>query len=86
MATWAKKWVDMKWNVGEMDMTGEIENGERILEITESLEIFLVNTGFRKKDEHLLTDKSGGKSLQIDYIFVRQSNEKQVINCKVYIG
>ena len=42
--------------------------GEKIVESMESLDLALVNTFFNKKEEHLITYKSGGNSSQIDFI------------------
>uniref|UniRef100_UPI00358FD722 extracellular calcium-sensing receptor-like n=1 Tax=Myxine glutinosa TaxID=7769 RepID=UPI00358FD722 len=38
---------------------------------------------FTKEEEHLLTNKSIGNSSHIDYILVRHSDKKQVVNCKI---
>lgn len=62
------------------------EDGERILESAESLDLVLVNTFFEKKREHLITYKSGGNETQIDYIMVRKEDFKNVKNCKVIPG
>ena len=50
------------------------EDGERILDMAQSFKL-LVIVGFRKKEERLLTYKSGATGHQVDY--------KQVMNCKV---
>ena len=50
--------------------------GEKILEIMESLDFALVNTFFNKNEEHLITYKSGGNSSQIDFIMTRRADLK----------
>ena len=62
------------------------EDGERVLEWAESLDMAIANTFFEKKDEHLITYKSGNNATQIDYILVRRADLKQVKNCKVIPG
>lgn len=37
------------------------EEGNRILQMTQSLQLFCVNTRFTKPGEHLITHKSGEK-------------------------
>ncbi|XP_063613540.1 craniofacial development protein 2-like [Penaeus indicus] len=49
------------------------EEGEKMLETLESLELVLVNTGFKKRDEHLTTYRSGDSSSQIDFLVVRDA-------------
>jgi len=62
------------------------EEGERMLEMVESLELFFVNTGFQKREEHLVTYKSGVGRTQIDYFLVRSKDRKQVKDAKVIPG
>ena len=59
--------------------------GERILEFAVAHNLVGI-THFHKKDNHLITYHSGGKSNQIDYILVRKSDFKQVRNIKVIPG
>ena len=60
--------------------------GQNILESTESLDLALVNTLFNKKEEHLITYKSGGNSSQIDFIMTRRADLKEMRDCKVIPG
>jgi len=62
------------------------EEGERILECAESLDLAITNTFFEKREEHLITYKSGNSETQIDYILVRKQDLKMVKNCKVIPG
>ena len=59
--------------------------GENILESIESLDLALVNT-FNKKEEHLITYKSGGNSSQIYFIMTRRAYLKEMRDCKVIPG
>lgn len=53
--------------------------------MAQSLELFCVNTCIIKRDEHLITYRSGGKMSPIDYILVRKEERerKRVTHCKV---
>ncbi|XP_063592180.1 craniofacial development protein 2-like [Penaeus indicus] len=62
------------------------EEGEKMLETLESLELVLVNTGFKKRDEHLTTYRSGDSSSQIDFQVVRKRIRKNVRDAKVIPG
>ena len=44
------------------------------------------HTYFKKKDEHRLTYKSGGKSTQVDYVMCRRRNLKEMCDCKVILN
>ncbi|XP_063591870.1 uncharacterized protein LOC134768958 [Penaeus indicus] len=57
-----------------------------MLETLESLELVLVNTGFKKRDEHLTTYRSGDNSSQIDFLMVRKRTRKNVRDAKVIPG
>ena len=43
------------------------ESGENLLKFALAKELLITNSIFRKKDEHLITSKSGGHATQIDY-------------------
>ena len=57
--------------------------GEKVLESMESLDLALVNTFFNKKEENLITHKSGGNSSQIYFIMTRRADLKEMRDCKV---
>ncbi|XP_037775543.1 uncharacterized protein LOC119572507 [Penaeus monodon] len=44
------------------------------------------NTIFTKRQEHLITYKSGRRASQIDYLLYRRRNMVEIINCKVIPG
>ena len=57
--------------------------GRSILEMTQRRELVVCNTWYRKKEEHIITYISGGRSSQIDYILVNEKKMKNLKNCKV---
>ena len=50
------------------------------------MDLAIVNTYFKKKDEHSVTYKSGGKSNQVDYVMCRRKNLKKMCDCKVIVN
>ena len=62
------------------------DDGERTLEVAQSLDLIFANTLFKKKEEHLVTYKSGGSTSQIDFILVKRKDRKEILNCKVIPG
>ena len=60
--------------------------GEQILDNMKSLDLALVNTYFNKKEEHLITYKSGANSSQIGVIMIRRADLKEMRDCKVTPG
>jgi hypothetical protein len=59
------------------------EDGTRILEHAEAWDLAITNTFFKKRDSHLITYYSGGRTSQIDYWMVRRRDLKMVTNTKV---
>ena len=49
-------------------------------------ELLVCNTRYRKKEEHLITFSSGGRTSQLDYILIKQSKVKNLKDCKVIPG
>ena len=62
------------------------EEGEKIWEMLESLDLCITNTLFKKRTEHLVTYKSGGRQSQIDYVLLRREDRRAVKDCKVIPG
>ena len=62
------------------------EEGERMLEMLEGLDLFAANTEFQKRKHHLTTYKSGQHETQIDYILTRKRDRRAIMNCKVIPG
>ncbi|KAK4328611.1 hypothetical protein Pmani_000982 [Petrolisthes manimaculis] len=67
----------------EKEVMGKYGVGERNAKRTE---MAVVNTYFKKKEEHRITYKSGGRSTQVDYILCRRGNLKEFGDCKVVPG
>ena len=59
------------------------EEGEKILDMAQRKELLVCNTGYRKKEEHLITFSSGGRTSQLDYILIKQSKVKNVKDCDI---
>ena len=59
------------------------EEGERILEMTEELDVWLAKTGSQKSEEHRVTYKSGKDATQLDYLLVRRRDRATVMDTKV---
>ena len=50
------------------------------------MDLAIVNTYFKKKDEHRVTYKSGEKSTQVDYVMCRRRNLKEMCDCKLIVN
>ena len=57
------------WTIGRRN-----EEGGRVLEMAQAYDLALVNTFFPKKEEHLITFKSGRNTSVIDYIAIRRDH------------
>jgi len=56
---------------------GERNNGGvSILDFTVAYELLMVNSYFKKKEEHLITFKSGNTRTQIDYFLIRTNSRR----------
>ncbi|XP_057535322.1 uncharacterized protein LOC130813501 [Amaranthus tricolor] len=62
------------------------ESGENLLEFALAKELVIANSIFRKKDEHLITCKSGGYATQVDYFLVRKGDWASCLDYKVVLG
>jgi len=62
------------------------EEGNIFLEMVQGLDMIVVNTCFRKSEEHRITYRSGPSASQIDYFTVRQADRKYVKDCTVIPG
>jgi len=66
---------------------GEINaEGKFILDLSSAFDLTLLNACFRKRDEHLITYKSGVSCSQIDFFLIRKSDRKICLDCKVIPG
>ena len=79
-------------NIGDEQIIGRYDAGTRnkegsiVLDFGKRMDLAIVNTYFKKKDEHRVTYKSGGKSTQVDYVMSRRRNLKEMCDCKVILN
>ena len=57
-----------------------------IVNFGKKMDLAIVNTYFKKKDEHKVTYKSIGKSIQVNYVMCKRRNLKEMCNCKVILN
>ena len=62
------------------------KEGSMVVDFAERMDLAIVNTYFKKKDEHRVTYKSGGKSTQVDYVMFRRRSLKKMCDCKVIMN
>ena len=62
------------------------DEGEDVLRFAKAYNLAIVNTFFNKREDHIITYKSGQRSFTIDYILTRRPNLKSVKDCKVIPG
>ena len=60
--------------------------GQMVVDFAKRMEMAVVNTYFKKREEHRVTYKSGGRSTQVDYIMCRRAYLKEIGDCKVIAG
>ena len=83
---WAKE------TYGEEEVTGRYGVGTKnkkesmVVNFAKRMNLVVVNTYFKKKDEHRVTYKSGGKITQVDYVMHRRRNLKKMCNCKKMVN
>ncbi|MDL1135817.1 hypothetical protein PS057_20960 [Yersinia pestis] len=62
------------------------EEGKNILEFSVAYDLMVTNTFFRKREEHLVTYKSGSSRTQIDFFLTRKRDRLACKDCKVIPG
>lgn len=62
------------------------DEGNRILEMADALELMICNTMFMKEESKLVSYCSGNVKSTVDYILTRQSDKKKIIDAKVIPG
>ena len=62
------------------------KEGSMVVDFAKKMDLAIVNTYFKKKGEHNVTYKSGGKSNQVDYVMCRRRNLKEMCDCKVIVN
>ena len=81
-----------KGNIGDEKIMGRYgaetrnKEGSMVVNFAKRLDLAIVNTYFKKKDEHRVTYKSGGKSTQVDYVMCRRRNLKEMCDCNVIVN
>ena len=79
-------------NIGDEEIMGrygaEKRNRERsmVMDFAKRMDLAIVNTYFKKKDERRVTYKSGGKSNQVDYMTCRRRDLKKMCDCEVIMN
>ena len=79
-------------NIRDEEIRGRYGAGTRnkeesmVVDFAKTMDLAIVNTYFKKKDEHRVTYKSGGKSTQVDYMICRRRNMKKMCDCKVIVN
>ena len=81
-----------KGNTGDEEIMGRYGAGTRnkegsmVVDFGKIIDLAIVNTYFKKKDEYRVTYKSGGKSTQVDYVMCRRRNLKEMCDCEVIVN
>ncbi|KAI5628038.1 hypothetical protein C0J50_8276 [Silurus asotus] len=57
-----------------------------VVDFAKRMEMAVVNTYFKKKEDHRVTYKSGGRCTQVDFVLCRRCNLKKIGDCKVLAG
>ncbi|KAF7690283.1 hypothetical protein C0J45_19462 [Silurus meridionalis] len=78
-------------NRGDEEVMGRYGFRERnvegqMVDFAERMEMAVVNTYFKKKEDHRVTYKSGGRCTQVHYVLCRRCNLKEIGDCKVLAG
>ena len=79
-------------NIGDEEIMGRYgartrnKEGSVVVDFGKRMDLAIVNTYFKKKDEHRVTYKSGGKSTQVDYVMCRTRNLKEMCDFKVILN
>ena len=72
--------------MGRYDAGKRSKEGSMVVEFAKRMDWVIINAYFKKKDEHRVMYKSGGKSTQVEYVLCRRRNLKEMCNCKVIVN
>ena len=81
-----------KEHIGDEEVMGRYgdetrnKEGSMVVDSGKGLYLAIVNTYFKKKDEHRVTYKSGGKYTKVDNVMCRRRNLKEMCDCKVIVN
>ena len=79
-------------NIGDKEIMGRYGAGTRnkegsmVVDFGKRMDWAIVNTYFKKKDEHRVTFKSGGNNIEVDCMMCRRRNLKEMCDCKVIVN
>ena len=59
------------------------EDGINVLDFATAYQMRILNTSYKKRNNHMVTYSSGGRETQIDYIMLRKEHASECINCNV---
>ena len=62
------------------------KKGSMVVNFAKRMDLAVVNTYFKKKNEHKVTYKSCRKSTQVDYVISRRRDLKEMGDCKVMVN
>ena len=60
--------------------------GQMVVDFAKRMQMAVLNTYFRKKEEQPVTYKSGESCAQVDYVLCRRCNLKEICDCKVVVS
>ncbi|KAF7706388.1 hypothetical protein HF521_019642 [Silurus meridionalis] len=72
--------------MGGYDLKERNVEGQMVVDLAKRIEMAVVNTYFKKKEDHRVTYTSGGRCTQVDYVLCRRCNLKEIGDCKVLAG
>ena len=86
------KWTCGEGNIGYEEVMGRYgartsnKEGLIVVGFPKRMNLEVVNTYFKKKDEHNVTYKSGEKYTQVDYVMCGRRNLKEMCDCRVMVN
>ncbi|KAI5100849.1 hypothetical protein C0J45_9835 [Silurus meridionalis] len=72
--------------MGRYDFKERNVEGQMVVDFAKRMEMAVVNTYFKEKEDHRVTYKSGGRCTQMDYVLCRRCNLKEIGDCKMLAG
>ncbi|KAI5108301.1 hypothetical protein C0J45_1895 [Silurus meridionalis] len=60
--------------------------GQMVEDFAKRMEMAVVNSYFKKNEDHRVTYKSEGRCTQVEYVLCRRCNLKEIGDCKVLAG